>query len=236
MLPLTDVPDILADRAAVLAAFDVSRETLARLDRFVALLSHWQRTTNLVAASAMPTLWTRHIADSLQLLGLVPRETVPWTWVDLGSGGGFPGLVIACALAEIPGARIHLIESRARKAAFLREAAQETGAPAIVHCGRIEDIGPHLRAEADIITARGVAPLPQLCDLVAPILRKGAKALLMKGQDIEAELTEATKYWKIEFDLAPSRTSPAGRIMIVRAMSRSRGALPAKRGAHAGKG
>jgi 16S rRNA (guanine527-N7)-methyltransferase len=224
--------DPLADRDAVLAAFDVSRETSARLDRFVELLSHWQRTTNLVASSTMPTLWSRHIADSLQLLALLPRSdpSAPWTWVDLGSGGGFPGLVIACALAEVPGARVHLIESRGRKAAFLREAAQATGVPAVIHCGRVEDVGPQLRPEADIITARGLAPLPQLCDLVAPILGKSAKALLMKGQDIEAELTSATKYWNIDYDLVPSQTSPAGRIMIVHALSQRRGTPPRKRG------
>jgi 16S rRNA (guanine527-N7)-methyltransferase len=227
--------DPSADRAAVLEAFSVSRETSARLDRFLELLSHWQRTTNLVASSTLPTVWSRHVADSLQLLDLVPRSdpSATPTWVDLGSGGGFPGLVIACALAEVPGARIHLIESRARKAAFLREAAQETGAPAVIHCGRIEDVGPPLRLDADIITARGLAPLPQLCDLVAPILKKGAKALLPKGQDLEAELTEATKYWNIDFVSVPSRTSSAGRIMVVGALSRRRSVPGRTRGADA---
>jgi len=223
-----------ADRDAVLATFNVSRETSARLDRFADLLIHWQRTTNLVAASTLPTLWPRHIADSLQLLDLAPRvdRNAPWTWVDLGTGGGFPGLVIACALAETPGARVYLIESKSRKAAFLREVAQATGAPAVVHCDRIEDVGPQFRAEADVITARGLAPLPELCDLVAPILKKGAKALLMKGQDLQAELTEAIKSWNIDFDLVPSRTNPSGQIMIVRALSRRRGALPQNRGAN----
>jgi 16S rRNA (guanine527-N7)-methyltransferase len=232
------VLDAGADRDTVLAAFNVSRETSARLDRFVELLSVWQQTTNLIASSTLPAVWSRHIADSLQLLDLAPRSnpSAPWTWVDLGSGGGFPGIVIACALSEVPGAHIHLVESRARKAAFLREAAQMTGAPVIVHCGRIEEVGPQLRFEADIIMARGLAPLPQLCDLVAPILKKGAKALLLKGQDLEAELTEATKYWNIDFVSVPSRTSLAGRIMVVSALSRRRHVPDRARGPDACRG
>ena len=112
-------PDLAADRARALVLTDVSRETTARLDRFVELLLTWQRTTNLIAPSTVPRLWTRHIADSLQLLDLAPDARV---WVDLGSGAGFPGLAIACALTGRPGAVVHLVESNAKKAAFLREA------------------------------------------------------------------------------------------------------------------
>jgi len=245
---------LAADRAKVLETFAVSRETTARLDRFVALLLDWQRTTNLIAPSTVTSLWSRHIGDSLQLLDLAPKPPKPtkrperpkppkpptpdglkpWTWIDLGSGGGFPGLVIACALAEtecaggtaggpgMGGTAVHLIESNARKAAFLRQAVRETGALAIVHAERIEKVGPILRPVADVITARALAPLERLCHLVAPMLEKGAQALLMKGQDIEAELTTATKYWNIDFDIVPSRTSPSGRIMIVRALSPKR--------------
>ena len=188
-----------ADRAQVLAMFNVSRETSARLDRFVNLLLAWQSHTNLISRSSIPSLWTRHVADSLQLLELAkPRPAQPPVWLDLGSGGGFPGIVIACALADIPGARVHLIESTAKKAAFLREAVGEVGAPAIVHAGRIEALGPALGPEVDFITARALAPLPELCALIAPILKKGAKALLPKGQDLDTELTQATKYWNIE--------------------------------------
>src|SRR5213592_406039 len=108
-----------ADRARALALTPVSRETLERLERFVALLLQWQQTTNLIAPSTVPQLWTRHIADSLQLLDLAPEAR---TWVDVGSGGGFPGFVIACALAGDPSAAVHLVESNMKKAAFLREA------------------------------------------------------------------------------------------------------------------
>jgi 16S rRNA (guanine527-N7)-methyltransferase len=211
-----------ADRAQALAMFDVSRETRERLDRFVALLLARQRRTNLISRSTIPLLWTRHIADSLQLLELVPKSsaTKPPVWVDLGSGGGFPGVVIACAVADIPGAYVHLIESNAKKAAFLREAIGEARAPGIVHAGRVETLGPPLAPIADFVTARALAPLRDLCGLIAPIIEKGAQALLPKGQDLDIELTEATKYWNIEAETVPSKTNAFGRILIVRGLSR----------------
>ena len=129
---------LAADRAQALALFGeiVSRETWARLDQFVALLIRRQKTLNLVAASTLPQIWTRHVADSLQLLALAPTAR---KWIDLGAGGGFPGLVIACALAEPPGAQVHLVESTQKKAAFLRDVALALSLPAIVHARRIED-------------------------------------------------------------------------------------------------
>src|SRR5881394_3895714 len=123
-------PILASDRVAALALTPVSRETEARLDRYVALLIEWQAKTNLVAPSTLPYLWTRHISDSLQLLDLAPSANV---WADLGSGGGFPGAVLACALAERPGAMVHLVERVAKKAAFLREAVRITGAAGTVH-------------------------------------------------------------------------------------------------------
>src|SRR3954447_2502882 len=117
----------LSDKAAALALTPVSRETEARLDAYVALLLQWQAKTNLVASSTLPQLWTRHVADSLQLLAIAPNARI---WVDLGSGGGFPEIVLACTLAEKPGASVHLVERNAKKAAFLREALRITGAPA----------------------------------------------------------------------------------------------------------
>jgi 16S rRNA (guanine527-N7)-methyltransferase len=223
------IADCAADRAQVLAMFDVSRETTARLDRFVRLLLTWQRRTNLIANSTIPTLWVRHVADSLQLLDLAPPSAArPPVWVDLGSGAGFPGLVIACVFADLPGACVHLIESNGKKVAFLRAAVNETGAAAVVHAGRIEDIGPTLASDAHVVTARAVAPLNELLMLVAPILKKGAQALLPKGQDVEIELTEATKYWNIKAEIVPSRTSPTGRIVVVREVSKRQKAIPIK--------
>ena len=126
-------PELAADRSRALALTPVSRETVDRLDRFVAVLLEWQQRMNLIASSTEPTLWTRHIANSLQLLALAPQARI---WVDLGSGAGFPGVVIACALADRPGAHVHLVESSTKKAAFLREAVQRYRRSGRGPCGR----------------------------------------------------------------------------------------------------
>jgi 16S rRNA (guanine527-N7)-methyltransferase len=199
-----------ADKAAALALTPVSREIEARLDRYVDLLREWQAKTNLVAPSTLPSLWTRHISDSLQLLALAPSAKI---WADLGSGGGFPGVVLACALAEAPGAMIHLVERNAKKAAFLREALRVTNAPGTVHLADIGDSVDRLRGPVDCVTARAVAPLHQLIGFAEPLVRRGAKALFLKGQDVEAELTEATKYWNIRPNLHSSRTGGHGWIV-----------------------
>ena len=209
--------DLAADRTRALALTPVSRETAARLDRFVALLFETQRHTNLVGSGALPELWTRHVADSLQLLALAPDARV---WLDLGSGGGFPGLVIACALADQPGRAVHLVESNGKKAAFLRQVIRALSLPAEVHEQRIESLQD---IAADVITARAVAPIAKLLGYVAPLLKTGGKALLLKGQDVERELTDAAKYWTIEAEFTPSRTHPAGRIVVVRALQRRAG-------------
>jgi 16S rRNA (guanine527-N7)-methyltransferase len=210
MAKISTSPIDPADKAAALSLTPVSRETEARLDRYVALLLEWQAKTNLVAASTLANLWTRHISDSLQLLGLAPDAK---RWIDLGSGGGFPGVVLACALAEKPGATVHLIERIAKKAAFLREAIRVTGSPGIVHPADIGDIVDRLAGSVDCVTARAVAPLHQLIGFAEPLVRQGAKALFLKGQDVEAELTEATKYWSIEPKLHSSRTGGHGWIV-----------------------
>ena len=196
-----------------LALTPVSRETLRRLDDFVATLRDWQSRMNLIAPSTEPHLWTRHVADSLQLLALAPPQAR--TWVDLGSGGGFPGLVIACALADTPGAKVHLVESKKKKAAFLQEAARVTGAPAVVHAVRIEEFVKNAPKSVDVVTARALAPLAELLAAAYPLLKKGACGLFPKGQDVANELTEATKYWKVQASLATSRTDPKGRIVVV---------------------
>src|SRR5215475_1055442 len=147
-------PDLSADKSAALALTRVSRETEARLDRYVTLLQEWQAKTNLVAPSTLPNLWTRHISDSLQLVTLAPKAK---TWIDLGSGGGFPGVVLACALVDTPGAAIHLVERVAKKAAFLREAIRVTGAPGAVHLADIGDTVERFGSAVDCVTARAVA-------------------------------------------------------------------------------
>jgi len=199
-----------SDRAAALALTPVSRETESRLDRYVQLLQQWQAKINLVAPSTLPKLWTRHIADSLQLLALAPSAKV---WVDLGSGGGLPGVVLACALANTPGARLYLVERNAKKAAFLREAVRVTGAPGMVYAQGIEDIVDSIKGPVDCVTARALAPLNQLIGFAEPLVKQGAKALFLKGQDVEVELTEATKYWSIQPILHSSLTGGQGWIV-----------------------
>ena len=199
-----------SDKAAALALTPVSRETESRLDRYIDLLVTWQAKTNLVAPSTLPHLWTRHVSDSLQLLSLALTAKI---WVDLGSGGGFPGVVLACALADTPGAMVHLVERNAKKAAFLREAIRITSAPATVHLAGIGDIVDSIKGRVDCVTARALAPLHQLVGFAEPLVKQGAKALFLKGQDVEAELTEATKYWNIEPRLHSSRTGGHGWIV-----------------------
>jgi 16S rRNA (guanine527-N7)-methyltransferase len=204
--------DLAADRARALALTPVSRETAARLDRFATLLIEWQQRINLIAASTQPQLWTRHIADSLQLLALAPRAR---TWADLGTGGGFPGLVIACALADTPDARVHLVERSTKKAAFLREAIRVTGAPAVVHAVRIVDFIENVGEPLEVVTARALASLVDLLAAAYPLLKRGAEGIFPKGQDVGAELTEAAKCWSIKASLVPSRTDPKARIVVV---------------------
>ncbi len=207
---------IAADREQALRLIPVSRETLTRLDRFAELLLRWQAATNLIAPSTVPQVWTRHVADSLQLVRLAPEAR---HWVDLGSGGGFPGLVVACTLAEVPGASVELVESNQKKAAFLREAARETGAPARVHAVRAEDFVRDFAGPVEIVTARALASLENLLEKAYPLLKRGAEGLFLKGQDVEAELTAASKYWTIAADLVPSLTDPDGRIVHVRSIA-----------------
>lgn len=192
----------------------VSRETMARLDLIVDLLIHWQKTINLVAPASLPDLWTRHMDDSLQLLDLVPQT--PLIWADLGSGGGFPGLVVAAVLAERTGSQVHLVESDTRKAAFLREASRRAGLPASIHPQRIEQAAARLAPGTQVVSARALAPLPRLLDLAAPFLAEGALGIFPKGKDVESELTAARKGWTLDAELRPSRSDPDARVLLVR--------------------
>jgi len=204
-----------ADQKRALTLTPVSRETKKRLELFVDLLLVWQKKTNLVAPSTLNELWTRHIADSLQLVPLAPEAR---TWVDFGSGGGFPGIPIACMLAGQVGAKVHLIESNGKKAAFLREAARATGAPAVVHQERAENFGESCAEPVHAVTARALAPLKILCDQAFPLIGRGAIGLFLKGQDVEGELTDAAKYWRLDASRVPSKTSPESSIVIVRGL------------------
>ena len=209
-----------SDRAQAIALNhdSVSRETWPRLDRLVERLLQWQQHTNLIADSTVPHIWTRHIADSLQLFDLAPNAK---TWIDLGAGAGFPGLAIACVLADTPGAKVHLVESKQKKSNFLRECVAALDLPAIVHAQRIEDFTRSNKLRFEVVTARAVAPLEKLLGYANPLLKTGAVGLFPKGQDVEAELTAASKSWKIDADLIPSKTDPHGRIVLVRRLAKN---------------
>ena len=210
MAPIApNTPDLRADKAAALKLVPVSRETEARLDAYVALLLQWQVKTNLVSPSTLPQLWTRHIADSLQLLRLAPEAR---NWLDIGSGGGFPGVVLACVMAEVGGSVI-LVERIAKKAAFLREALRVSGGAGQVILADIGDSVDRFPPHIDCITARAVAPLHQLVGFAEPLLHRNGKALFLKGQDVEAELTEAAQYWKLQPRLHASLTGGQGWIV-----------------------
>lgn len=189
----------------------VSRETEQRLDVLVAELRRWQKAKNLVSGATLDEVWTRHVADSLQLFDHAPQAR---RWLDLGSGGGFPGLVLGIRLAEL-GGHIDLVESNARKCAFLRHAARLTGAPVTVHNARIEDVVDSFAGKVEAVTARALAPLPLLLDWCKELLRTGATGVFPKGQHLETELTAAAKYWKIQATTFPSVTDSAAAILVI---------------------
>jgi 16S rRNA (guanine527-N7)-methyltransferase len=213
---------LLEDKKRALALISVSRETEARLDRYVDLLLQWQAKTNLIAPSTLPTVWTRHIADSLQLLKLIEvcADAGPKIWVDLGSGGGFPGVVVAAALAERADVTVHLVERTTKKAAFLREALRVTGSRGQVHPMDIGDFVDRFRETPDYISARALASLRMLFDFIGPIMGVRTRALLMKGQDVDSELTEATRYWKFEATAHQSLTDAGGKILEIQRLER----------------
>lgn len=196
----------------------VSRETLARLSTYAALLEKWQKAINLVAGKTLPELWERHFLDSAQLLALAPPGTR--RWLDLGSGGGFPGLVIAAMGME----SVHLVESDQRKGAFLREAARAMGVSATVHVKRIEAVDPvalhaALGGAPEVISARALAPLEELLPLAHRLAGPEAIYLLPKGRQAQDELTAARRYWTItQLEMLPSQTDPAANILRIRGL------------------
>lgn len=196
---------------------DVSRETFAALDIYEAQLNRWRRVKNLVAPSTLDHLWQRHFLDSAQLLKLRPKAQ---TWVDLGSGAGFPGLVIAILLMEFGSSEVHLVESDHRKCAFLREVTRMTGARAKVHHGRIEDVIDSLPA-VEIVTARALAPMPELLRMAKPLLDRGSEGLFLKGQHIESELTKDPIFSMVKLKYIQSLTSPKACIVSATRHSQS---------------
>jgi 16S rRNA (guanine527-N7)-methyltransferase len=216
--PPKRLADQLADdRQAALRLVPVSRETEDRLAAFVALLDRWRGKTNLVADSTFPSVWTRHIADSAQLIALAPEAE---HWVDMGSGAGFPGLIIAIQLADAPGALVHCIESDQRKCAFLREAARITGAKATIHPERVEAIDPSGLGPVDAVTARAFAPLPLTLKLARPWIERGATAVFPRGESARDQLAALPETlpeaWAYAIEALPSVVNPEAAILRIR--------------------
>lgn len=180
----------------LMSRFNVSRESSANLGIYVDLLLKWQKRINLIGPSTVNEIWQRHVADALALSEVVPADTK--VMIDLGSGAGIPGLVFAIAFGRARGIEVHLVESNGKKAAFLREAIRATGALAKVHHKRVENVTAEISLiKPDVVLARALAPLDKLLQLAEPIFAAGAIACFHKGQDVDTELTAATKYWNI---------------------------------------
>lgn len=215
------MPDSSSDAAGsedFASRFNVSRETIHRLERYAAILEDWQSWTNLVARSTLPDLWSRHFADSAQLTLLAPDARL---WLDLGSGAGFPGLVVAILMAHEPGFAMHVVESNQRKCRFMAEIAAATNAPVDIHNERIENLSPEALPETPaIVSARALAPLPRLLPLAAPFLRRGSRGLFLKGRDAKDEIDQARKAWTFDVQRHQSLTAPEASVVEVSNLKR----------------
>ena len=202
---------------ATIAGQNVSRETWDRLVAFEALVRRWNPTINLVSRASLDGLWQRHIEDSAQVFDHCPPSAT--AWADLGSGGGFPGIVVAILAQErCPNLRVTLVESDLRKATFLRHVSRELASPATVISARIEDV-PAL--QADVLSARALAPLADLLPLAKVHLKPGGVAIFPKGERYAEEIVQARKDWDIVLEAHPSRLQPTAAILIVRKFDRA---------------
>jgi 16S rRNA (guanine527-N7)-methyltransferase len=194
-----------------LAGLGVSRETREKLSLLEQELRRWQAIKNLVGPGTLDRIWDRHIVDSLQLLDLAPEARM---WLDLGSGAGFPGLVLAIAGFD-RGLKVDLVESNSRKCAFLRHVARLTGIRATIHEARLESVVPGFVGRTDVVSARALASLTKLLEWTEPLLKAGTTGLFPKGRDAEIELTEARESWTFDLKILPSRTDPEARILRI---------------------
>jgi 16S rRNA (guanine527-N7)-methyltransferase len=206
---------------AFAARTNVSRETLSRLTAYADTLIHFQKTLNLVGPATLADMWRRHFLDSAQLFDLLPEAPAPLTLLDLGSGAGFPGLVLA-VMAAGAGRHLdlHMIDSDTRKCAFLREAARAAGVTPTVHNARIEAVAPF---SVDVISARALAPVARIFELCEGFLEVGPvrpSFLLLKGRSGREELTEAANRWKMQADTRPSITDPDAIVLSVKEVTR----------------
>lgn len=202
--------------------FGVSRETCERLAVYAELLARWSKVQDLVAPSTLPDVWDRHMADSAQLLQHASASRV---WLDVGTGAGFPGLVLAILSPPESGRIFHLVESNARKCAFLRDVARQCGAPVDIHCMRIEEAATQITfPKIDVVTARALASLDKLLVLVEPFFAPTTQGLFLKGRGAEAEVALARRAWQFDAELLPSMTDPEGRIVSIRQLGSLEGA------------
>lgn len=204
------------NHAEFLRHVDVSRETFDRLEAYVALMTKWNAAINLVSQSTISDIWTRHILDSAQIYELAPDN--PNMWCDLGSGGGLPALVVAI-MAKGAGADLLVgcIESDLRKATFLRTVARELDLKLSVHSERIEKAKPQ---DADVLSARALAPLNVLCSFAERHLKPGGVAIFPKGENYRQEIDEALENWSFQLDTYPSKTHPCAVILKIKEISR----------------
>lgn len=211
-----------ADRARAFALVPEIVGFQEPLQAFVDLLDRWRKITNLIGNSTFQTVWTRHIADSAQLVGLAGWRSGSAAeerrWLDLGSGAGFPGLIVAILLRESKGVQIHCVEADKRKCGFLREAARTCGAPAVVHPVRIEALAPTEIEAVKIVSARALSPLPRLLDQAKPWLETGAVGLFPRGVSDDALTLDAEAARSYEITSKPSRVEANGNIFIVKSL------------------
>jgi 16S rRNA (guanine527-N7)-methyltransferase len=206
---------VTEEEAKAAIAAHVSRETMEKLETYVETLARWQPKVNLVANATLPEVWSRHILDSLQLLDAAPITAN--LWLDLGSGGGFPGLPCAISANDYGvSARFELVESDTRKCAFLQEVARQTRTDVIIHNTRIEALQP---AQADIVSARALAPLSRLLDWAHPHMAQGCVCLLQKGANHALELETARADWQMDVERLPSMTAEESVILRIRNLS-----------------
>jgi 16S rRNA (guanine527-N7)-methyltransferase len=200
------------ERAWTLSFIGADSRIEARLDAYVNLVARWRGATNLISESTFSHIWTRHIADCAQLLTYAPLGR---RWVDLGSGAGFPGLIIAIQLAGIQGVEIHCIESDKRKCAFLREVARATGVAVHIHAMRIEALSLAMRLPVDVVTSRALAPLPRLIGFARLWLGLGAVGIFPRGRAAALEIDELSLLSEFQYECFPSRLDPHARIVRI---------------------
>ena len=201
------------DRQTALRLVPVSRETAERLAIYVDLLARWRKAANLVSESSLASAWTRHIADCAQLIALAPNAR---RWLDMGSGAGFPGLVIAIQLVGVEGAMVHCVESDQRKCAFLREVVRATRSPAKIHPTRIETIDPASLGPVDAVTARAFAPLPTTLELAKVWMDEGAIGVLPRGRSVEDQIKSLTLRCAWVVEVLPSALDAKAGIVRIR--------------------